>query len=65
MSFWNRVCVIADAIGRRHDKDGMVQELLGERAARQVRPYRAELGHRQQGFRAQRFQRVRELGHQG
>jgi len=35
------------------------------RAARKIRPYRAKLGHRQQGLRAQRFQRVHELGIKG
>ena len=35
-----------------------------QRAPRQVRSDRAELGHRQQGLRAQRFQRLHELGHQ-
>src|SRR5206468_21323 len=37
-------------------------DLRAERAARPLRPRRAELGHRQQGDRAQRFQRVHELG---
>ena len=46
---------------------GMVKvpQLRGERAAQQVRPRRAELGHRQQGEQAQRFQRVHLLGDQG
>jgi hypothetical protein len=36
-------------------KGALVPQLHGKRAARQVRPYRAELGHCQQGLRAQRF----------
>ena len=44
---------------------GVVQKLHAERAAGRVRPHRAELGHRQQGLRAQRFQRLHELGYQG
>jgi len=55
----------ADATGRRHGQGGVVQELRGKRASRQIRPGRAELGHRQQGLRAQRFQRVHQLGDQG
>ena len=42
-----------------------VPQLCSERAAREVRSRRAELGHCQQGLRAQRFQRLHQLGHQG
>ena len=51
--------------GRRHGQSRVVQELRGERPAGEFRPDRAELGHRQQGGRAQRFQRLHELGIRG
>jgi hypothetical protein len=40
----------------------MVPELRAQRTAGLLRPRRAELGHRQQGERAQRFQRLHTLG---
>src|SRR5580704_18937314 len=42
-------------VGRRPGQGGMVQALSRERAAGALRPYRAELGYRQQGNRAQRL----------
>jgi len=38
--------------GRWHGQGRVVSQLRGKRAARQIRPDRAELGHRQQGLRA-------------
>jgi predicted phage terminase large subunit-like protein len=43
----------------------MVSQLRAERAAGSLRPHRAELGHRQQGERAQRLQRVHSWGIKG
>jgi predicted phage terminase large subunit-like protein len=42
----------------------MVQALRRERSAGELRPHRAELGYRQQGDRAERLQRLHDLGHQ-
>jgi hypothetical protein len=53
------------AAGRWHGQGGLVPDLRGKRAAREIRPGRPELGHCQQGKRAQRFQRARELGIKG
>jgi hypothetical protein len=50
---------------RRHGQAGLVQALSAGRLAGQVRARRAELGHRQQGKRTRRFQRLHELGHLG
>jgi hypothetical protein len=46
-------------------KAAWFKNYAAKRAPREIRPGRAELGHRQQGLRAQRFQRVHHLGHQG
>ena len=59
------VSAIPGAVGRRPGQGGMVQALPRERAAGALRPHRAELGHRQQGDRAQRFLGVHDLGREG
>ena len=46
-------------------KADMVQTLSRERTPGALRPHRAELGHRQQGDRAQRFLGVHNVGSQG
>ncbi len=55
----------ARPIGRRPRQGGLVRALRARRGAAALRAHRAELGHRQQGDRAQRFQRVHELGRRG
>src|SRR6202047_3666803 len=55
----------ARPIGRRPRQGRLVQALYARRNAAALRAHRAELGHRQQGDRAQRFQRVHELGRRG
>ena len=62
IQFRRPISAIARATGRRHGQGGMVQALRRERTAGALRPHRAELGHRQQGDRAQRFQRLHDLG---
>ena len=55
IQFRRPVSAIAGPVGRRTGQGGMVQALSRERTAGALRPHRAELGHRQQGDRAQRF----------
>src|SRR5277367_6457060 len=56
------VSAIAGAVGRWPGQGEMVQALSRERLAGALRPHRTELGHRQQGERAQRFLGVHDLG---
>src|SRR6202035_5083111 len=59
------VSAIAGPVWRRTGQGGMVQALRRERSAGALRPHRAELGHRQQGDRAQRFLGVHDVGREG
>src|ERR1700730_11234301 len=56
------VSAIPRPAGRRPGQGRMVQALSRERAAGALRPYRAKLGYRQQGDRAQRLLGVHNLG---
>ena len=65
IQFRRPVSAIARPVGRRPDQSGLVQALSRGRIAGALRPHRAELGHRQQGDRAQRFLGVHDLGRDG
>ena len=65
IQFRRPVSAIAGAVRRRAGQGRLVQTLPRERTPGALRPHRAELGHRQQGDRAQRFLGVHNVGSQG